>query len=217
MVVAVIGTWLAVSGPGGDPAQRYVVARRAMAPGHTVTAADVAVARYDLPAGFRGRTFADTDEVVGSVVLGPLAAGDLVQGTAVTTADRSGPAAEFSFAVDAEWALAGELRIGDRIDVYATADDRTGTARRVLTNVTVQRLSDPGDGGLADDGRLTITVSAPDADALGEAVSATRNASITVVRVTDARSPTDHPADPAETSTTTGTATTGTPTTGPGR
>lgn len=52
---------------------------------------------------------------------------------------------EFSFAVEADWAVAGTLRAGDRIDVYTTYEG-TGapTSTRVHTNATIRRVAHHG-------------------------------------------------------------------------
>ena len=79
VAVAAVGTWWAATGGGGDRAPRYVVAGRTVGPGEHLSADDLALTAVELPESLRRAAFTDPDEVVGSVSMGPLAPGELVQ------------------------------------------------------------------------------------------------------------------------------------------
>lgn len=185
VTVAVLGTWYVSGDRGGGPSQQHVIAAVDVAAGHRLTADDLTVIAVDLPAGHRTRTFAEPDQLIDAITLGPIGAGEIVQASAVgTTPAEEG--AQFSFAVEQDWALAGDITVGDRIDVYATdRDDRT---ERVLTNVPVHAISARDDLGPGGSGRIVITVGAAAADSTGRIIGPMRSSILTVVRVTHARS-----------------------------
>lgn len=181
-----LGTWFLAARRDDGPRHGHVVAVFDLAAGHRISEDDLDVIELDLPAELRRSTFEDPAELVDAVTLGPIGAGEILQQAAVGEADAA-VGAQFSFSVEQEWAVAGTVTVGDRIDLYAT--DGADDVRRVLTNVVVRAVSRPGDGGLTDGGRQTITVGGVDADDLGRVVGTTRTATLTVVRVTDARPP----------------------------
>jgi Flp pilus assembly protein CpaB len=213
VAVAAIGTWWAASGVGQSAEDRYVVADRPIGPGTAIEPGDVRLAPLDLPAALRPAAFTDPDAVVGSVALGPLGEGELVQRDAIGTGTGTPDAAEVSFSLEQDWAVAGSLRAGDRIDVYATSErGEEPTSERVLAGAVVRQVTTAEGSGFGESRNQTITVSVTDPVALGRTVSATRAGLVTVVRVTgndDAGAPadvnggidpdgTDDPLDPGE-------------------
>jgi Flp pilus assembly protein CpaB len=191
VTAAVLAVWFLAGGGDRPAGQHYLTAARPLAAGHRIESADLRTIELDLPAGQRASTFADPSDLVGAVTRGPIGTGELVQAGSVGPAGDDEHRAQLSFSVESDWAVAGHLEVGDRIDLYATGDGDTTT--RVLANATVQAISSPDGDRLGSAGTQTITVSGPDADALGRAVAATRTATLTVVRVTDDR-PSDLPA-----------------------
>lgn len=193
VAVAVVGTWWVAGGHRSGPTARYVVATRAVGPGEVLEPDALATRAVDLPASVAAHAFLDPGVLEGAVALGPLAPGELVQVGAVAP-----PAARrrvVSFSIDRDWAVAGTVQAGDRIDVYASATAGSGSAeagssgetsaaaRRILRRATVQAVED-GDGGLGADGRQVITVILDaDVDA-GALVATARTGDLTVVRVT---------------------------------
>lgn len=185
VALAAVGTWWAASGAGRSADERYVVASRTVGPGERIEADDVRLATLDLPGSLRSMAFLDARAVVGSVALGPLEPGELLQAGSIAPAAGSPDTREVSFAVEADWAVAGSLRAGDRIDVFATYEG-TGapTSTRVLTNATVRRVGNTGDEGLGESRTQTITVAVDGSDGAEDLVTAARAATITVLRVT---------------------------------
>ncbi|MBA3282245.1 MAG: hypothetical protein H0U29_08450, partial [Acidimicrobiia bacterium] len=185
VALAAVGTWWAASGAGRSAEERYVVASRTVGPGERIEADDVRLATLDLPDSLRPMAFLDARSVIGSVALGPLEPGELLQAGSIAPAAGSPDTREVSFAVETDWAVAGSLRAGDRIDVFATYEG-TGapTSTRVLTNATVRRVGATGDEGLGESRTQTITVAVDGPDGAKDLVTAARAATITVLRVT---------------------------------
>ncbi|CAN5733922.1 hypothetical protein BH10ACT1_BH10ACT1_00530 [soil metagenome] len=199
VALAAVGTWWVTSGAGEGPKATYLVASRAIGPGEHLEARDLRLATVDLPAGLRGAAFADAEAVVGAVTLGPIGAGELVQSAGIEPAGSEAAGQQVSFSVESDWAVAGSLRLGDRIDVYATIGDGAGaTTTRVLADTTVQRLDATGGDGLGESRGQSVTVTVVGTERAATLVNAARTATITVVRVTG--SPTAEA--PASTSTT---------------
>ena len=185
VAVGALGTWASVTSAGRSEDSRYVVAARLIAPGQRIEPGDLRTETMDLPDRVRSSAFTDPEAIVESVALGPIGAGELVQSGSVATPKGAEAAAELSFSVETDWAVAGSLRVGDVIDVFAT-DDRAAAAvtTLVLDDVVIRRISEPGGDGLGADRSQTITVGVSPA-AVEDAVTATRTATVTVVRVTD--------------------------------
>lgn len=186
VAVGALGTWAAITSSGHTDEAQYVVADRLIAPGQRIEPGDLRTTPMDLPEGVRSSAFTNPDAVAESVALGPIAAGELVQSGSVASSDAGEAATELSFSVETDWAVAGSLRVGDVIDIFAT-DDRAATAATalVLNDVVIRRISKPGDDGLGADRSQTITVGVSSPDAVKDAVTATRTKTVTVVRVTD--------------------------------
>lgn len=185
MAVAALGTWYVASGADRGPDTHYLVAARAIGPGERLSASDLRQVDLELPDGLAGAAFSHPDEVADFVTLGPIASGELIQAGAIAAAGPT-DVSELSFSIESEWAVGGDLRVGDLIDVFDT-DDRAGPdgTRRVLTGTTIIDIARPDDG-LGRNRTVTITVGVDDPDLLPQAVQATRTGTISVVRVTGA-------------------------------
>lgn len=185
VAVAAVTAWWAAAGAGDAPTARYLVAARMIGPGDRIGPADVRTTTIDLPQDLRARAFSRPADVVGSISLAPLEPGELLEAGAVTDGTGADPAAELSFSVPTDRAVAGSLRPGDHIDVFATyGDGPSSQTIRVLADATVRRLGSTGGDGLGEDRGQTITVALGDGDRVGAVVNATRAATITVLRVT---------------------------------
>jgi hypothetical protein len=120
------------------------------------------------------------------VTLAPLAPGDLVQASAVRTvgagsADPDDP--QFSFAVERDRALNGELRPGEIVDLLATFGTGTSASTKVLaSSARVLAVEQAGSGTLGSSGRLVLTVALDDDDTVLDVAHASQVAAITVVR-----------------------------------
>ena len=186
VAASMVGLFYASTRTEAGPDQRYVVARRAVAPGAKLEAADLGRVAIDLPAATAARAFTDPNALVGATAIAPLSEGDLVQASAVVAKPSAPSSREVTFTVSRA-TLAEGLEAGEQIDVlatYGTGDDAFTTV--VLRSALVVGL-DRGDRPRVGDGRdasVTVAVDEP-----GEAVAvahAVQLAKLTVVRATGA-------------------------------
>lgn len=186
VAAAAVGVFAAYADATAGPRDRYVVAARDLAPGARLTGADLALRPIDLPAPLSGRAFRDEGSLVGAMVVGPVAAGELVQAGAVVRPEGGAGTREVSFAVPRARALGGRLAGGERVDVVATY----GTGAEAVT-VSVVRGAlvvgvDAGRGPLGEQGDVVLTLAVDRAvDAMAVAHAA-RAGEVAVVRATGA-------------------------------
>jgi len=121
---AALGLWWAFEHSAAAPETSYVVARARLAPGKVIEAADVALVPIRLPAEIEATVFGEGDgnDVVGSVVLEAVHAGELLTrgdiGSRRSTAGRAGYAVAVE--LDRPAALNGLIAAGERVDVVVT-------------------------------------------------------------------------------------------------
>lgn len=181
VAVAAVGTFAVAAGAGDERRVGYVVARDDLAVGRRITADDLALAPIDAPPFVAERAFRRTDDVVGAVVVGPVARGELVQAGSVLRDAPEGR--QVSFPVEAARALDGNLQPGEAVDVLVTY----GTGEHAKTAVVarrarVVRLRRPS--GTLSDGRTVVVTVAVDTDDQAAAVAHAAGAgTVTIVRV----------------------------------
>jgi SAF domain len=174
------------NGGRSGPTGRAVVATHAVRLGSHLSARDLTVEAVSLPSPVADQTFSSTDELVGAVALVPLAAGDVVEPSAVALGGTAKDTAELSFPVDRNRALDGVLQVGERLDVLATYG--TGeTARTVVVarSVELVDVDDDSHGGLESTGKVVVTIELPHHGAMLPVVHATEVAAVTLVRSDD--------------------------------
>ena len=185
LLVAVAIVLLFSVGRSTTTMERYVVARRPLAIGAQIAPGDVTTARLHLaPGSLRGRLFDRPSRVVGAVVLAPMAAGELVQASAVVAAGAATPDRQVSVPIEASRALGTRLQPGERVDVVATCG--TGADAFTVTVVRAARVvaRDLNDGALGDRrGEVVVLAvgSGEEAVAVAHAVAAGQ---LSLVRVT---------------------------------
>lgn len=189
VAMAAVGTFAAYSGATSQHRVDYVVARQALAVGQRLSAPDLSVAPMNLPPTIADHwAFRSPTSLLGAVVVGPLAAGELVQASDVVAGDAAPGQEQMSFAIAASDAVGGTLQPGDRVDVLATFG--AGTQARTVTvldgaPVLAQVGASPGAGANgAPDETITLAVSGP-AQALSLA-NAVSTGQVMLVRVTAA-------------------------------
>jgi Flp pilus assembly protein CpaB len=190
LAVAVVAIVAAYADATAGPTDSYVVAGRDLDAGARLRRDDLSLVAADLPAGVRRQAFTDPADLVGARLLGPLAAGELVQAAGlVADGGGEGRRHELSFPVERAHALDGRLARGEQVDVLATY----GTGIEARTVVVVRGGLVVGVGhdrdGLGDDGTVVLTLALDRPDdvvALTHAVQAGR---LTVVRSTGGAAP----------------------------
>jgi Flp pilus assembly protein CpaB len=185
VAASAVGMYAASARVQDEPGESYVVTRHALAPGARLAAADLTRTPLELPPSLAARAFREPHSLVGATVVAPLAAGELVQASAVIAKPSEPASREVTFAVPRA-TLAASLEAGERIDVIATYGSG---AEAVSTFVLRQAMVVALDGGRprvpeGDDVAVTVAVADPsDAVALAHAVQMGR---LTVVRSTGA-------------------------------
>lgn len=185
VAAAAVGLFAAASRNGDDPRRSYVVARHDLAAGARLQAADLAVAPMDLAPALRSRTFESPQPLLGTTLVAPLAAGELVQASAVV--DRRGDAAsrELTFTLD-RGEMGAAIKLGERADLLATY----GTGGDAFTAVVVRQALlvgiDRPRTSAGDNGPATVTVAVDDPNDALALAHAIQLAKITLVRATGA-------------------------------
>jgi Flp pilus assembly protein CpaB len=170
---------------GRSELQRYVVAKRALGIGSHITAPDLTTSAMHLPAGrLRSRLFERGDRLVGAVVVAPIAAGELVQASAVLAADGVAEQRQISVPIESARALGDRLQPGELVDVVATFG--AGAEAFTVTVVTGARVvaRDAAGGPLGDRKSEVVVLAVPSSEsgvAIAHAIAAGQ---ISLVRVT---------------------------------
>ena len=182
---AALAAFLIATGAGGTPQQSIVISRRALVAGERLDSSTLTTTTVERKTANIFHGFTTIDQLAGAVALAPIGEGELVQRSAVLTGGPSEPTREFSFPIDRDSALNGDLRSGERVDVLATYGSGTDAATTVLArDANVIRSTDAKSGTLGSSGKLIITLALASADQLLDAAHAAQVASITVVRST---------------------------------
>lgn len=79
VAAAAVGIFASYLQATSRPAARYAVARRSVATGQLIAAADVAMTSIDLPGPLASHAYRGPAEVVGRIALAPIAAGELLE------------------------------------------------------------------------------------------------------------------------------------------
>jgi Flp pilus assembly protein CpaB len=188
VALAAVGGFAGWTQATADTRTRYLTAGRDLAVGHRIEAGDLAWAKADLPPFLAARAFRRPSLVVGSVTLGPVGRGELVQASHVLRGTAAA-GREISFPIEAARALDGGLRAGETVDVLATYG--TGEAAYTLVVVREARVvavSTPR-SALSDARSEVVTLAVPSAaDGLAVAHAASAGA-VTLVRTSGDNSP----------------------------
>ncbi|MDG2111467.1 MAG: SAF domain-containing protein [Actinomycetota bacterium] len=143
VAIAGLGLFAAYQRSEAQPTTSYVVATVDIAPGTTVTLDMVGLQNFELPASVAAGAFGANadDELLGSVAVGPIAAGEILQRAALRPGGEGGDAPapyEQSFELESSRALNGDLRAGEYVDVVATV----GSGSAATTELNRDRLPD---------------------------------------------------------------------------
>lgn len=185
VTVAALAVFSAYAGASSEPSRRAVVVTRDVPAGHVLADTDLTTVLVDLPPDTAASTFDDAATVTGSVTLTPIGTRQLVADTSVRIGvpDRP-PAHEFSFPVDRERAVDGDLRPGETVDVLATYGSGTDATTSVLArSATVVDAHDAGRGALGTSA-LVLTVALGSGEQVLDLAHAAQIAQLTVVRST---------------------------------
>lgn len=180
MAVAAVGVFVAYTGSEGGAADTVVVAAHDLRPGQQIEADDLRLVAVDLPADTLAAAFSELEAIIGRVVLGPVAEGELVQRGAITS-DNGSAANEIALTLPRAQIAVGRLKQGERVDVYVTYDDRTTS---VVRGVEVVQIDADGEGSVTADRDVEVVVAVDSSEAVAALVHALRTGAVTVVRST---------------------------------
>lgn len=190
MALAAVGVFVAYTDATEGPQHTVVVAARALRVGEAIELADLRSIAVELPSDVVSGTFTDPAALVGRIVLGPVDADEIVQGAAVTDDRAVEGTHEVALTLPRGQIAVGRLKQGERVDVFATLDDRTTS---VVRGAQVVHISEDGGGSLTSARELTLVVGVPSGDAVAALVHALRTGDVTVVRSTFSEADTADP------------------------
>lgn len=179
VAAASVGTYAAWAGAGEGPSARFVVAARDLAVGEVLETTDLALIALDVPIRLADRAFASVAPVVGQRTIAPLAAGELVQRSAVVVPAGTGDGRQVALAVDEADALGGTLQAGEAVDVVVTdADAGTGSITEVVAARAIVARLTVGDVG----GQVVVLLDLATGTDVLALVDGARRGSVALVR-----------------------------------
>ena len=185
--IAAALAFMASSAGDAAPSRTVVVASRDITPGTRISATDLERRSLPIDEELAAHGFATTDELLSATTLAPIGAGELLQRSAIRGSGPSTDEAGFSFPIDREHALDGDLRPGDIVDVLATFGSGLDAETAVLArSVRIAQISATDSSSVAGAGRLVVTAHFTATDQLLEVAHAAQVAALTLVRTTGA-------------------------------
>ena len=182
--VAALGLWWAFEQSAAAPETSYAVARTRLAPGRVIEPADVALVPIRLPAEVDATVFGGGDEVVGSLVIEAVHAGELLtRGDIGPRTAAAGLDAGYAISVelDRPGALNGLITAGERVDVVVTDRSRPDAAAVAAAGALV--LDVDGLSGTAHPSdTVTVTLQVRDRAAAVAVAAAADVGAITLIR-----------------------------------
>ncbi|MDP9021693.1 MAG: Flp pilus assembly protein CpaB [Actinomycetota bacterium] len=166
----------------GDASFRAAVAANDLLPGQALTSDALTFTDVEVGDDVANSLIGphDGDELVGSVLVNHIAAGELITRTDLRAPAAASGLRAMSVPLDAAHAVGGALRPGDRVDVIEVRD---GIARYIAVSVEVLAVSDQSAGAIGGLGAYSVTV-AVDADTALALAAAVNAGSLELVRST---------------------------------
>ncbi len=192
VTLAALGAFVVTSRDVEDLRVPYFVAAADLPPGHVLTSDDVRTELIDLPPTLAASSVAQTpgtsilaDEVVGSVLLGPLGAGGLLQRSALTPPGVQGQdasAVEFSFTL-ANGRTPRSLRPGEHVAMLSTTGRDNDAVTIVVVDDAIVTDFVIDNEGFSSNGDVIVTLSISSSDDVLSAVNASRATDVTILRI----------------------------------
>lgn len=183
VALAAVATWWLASDAGEPPPPRYLVAARALGPGHRLEAGDLRAVAIALPRSTASHAYRSDRAPVGRRLARAVAADELLARDVVRS--PATPPLLASIAVDPAWALDGQLGPGDRIDLLATVGEGPDASTvQVARGIAVSSVGGGSSASLGDTGSQVLTLAFTDPATLLASIDAARTGRVTIVRVT---------------------------------
>lgn len=185
VTLAAVGTFAGYTKATADTRVRYIAASHDLTIGQRINSGDLAYARANLPAFLAARAYRTPGPLVGAVVVGPIARGELVQSSSVLRRPGASVGREISFPVETARALDGHLQPGEYVDLLATYG--TGSEAYTVAVVRSARVVDVSTpkGGLGDSRNQIVTLSVTGSEQALAVAHSVNAGSITLVRSAD--------------------------------
>ena len=190
MALAALGVYLAYDQASAGSSTPVVVAARDLRVGQILGEGDLDTVDAELPDAVEDGAFTSADALIGRVVLGPIGDGEIVQAAAITEGAATPELHEIAVRLPRGQIAVGRLKEGERVDVFATYDDRTSS---VVRGAEVVQIEADDSGSLTSDREVTLVVAVPSGDAVAAVVHALRTGDVTVVRSTFAATTAEDP------------------------
>jgi len=180
MAMAAVGTFLAYAGATADDAIEVLVARRALSPGETISAADVELVPVELPSQVRG-LFGTIDAAVGRQVAAPVDEGEFLLASATVVPTDGEESLEVAISLPASRAV-GRLRPGERVDVFSTWGSEV--TQLIAVDARVLEVRGSSSEGLGGRDTVVVRLAVADFGQVESLVHAQAAGDITMVRAT---------------------------------
>ena len=168
----------------GQPVQLIWAAARDLPQDAVVAAEDLRIERVTLPPELLARYISGDVPLEGRVVTRPIAEGELVAARWVSEVNTGGASRAITIPVAPEHALGGDLKPGDRVDVYATFNPGDARASTSALARAVEVIDVVTSGGFAVEDDLVVGVTvAIDPEDAARLAFAIRTGEIDLVKV----------------------------------
>ena len=175
-MMAALLTFAAFQEANRPPRTSFAVAARDLAPGDVLRPSDFEFVAISLPSSQRTQAVEDVAALENTTVLGPVANGELLQRGMLVR--RSTPDRIVSFPMKSAYALAGRLRVGTRVSIYATLESDTDPVALVAQDVLVTRVDSLSE---SPDATIVVTVAIPPSANESQLVAAAATAKLVLV------------------------------------
>jgi len=185
VATAAVGLFVAYTDAGRGSSHVFAVARHEIKVGAVLSPDDLILRPMSLPPSLEARAFDDLITLRGAIAVAPMAAGELVQSSAVV-ARRGGPGtAEISFPIDRH-RIPPSTKNGERIDLVATYGSGTDAFSEVVARQAMVLSIERTAGGLGDGASVVLTVAVGKPADAWALVHAGEVAKVSALRVTAA-------------------------------
>lgn len=187
VAVAVLGSYAATTQAGKQDTRTVVVAAHDIAPGTRIQPSDLRVVKLPIDATVANHVLQSTSKLSGSTALAPLRSGDMIQTSAIASAQSQTPYLEVSFSVEAARALDGNLQPGETVDVLTTDKTNAAAGARVAASDARVLRVQAGSSNIGKSGDVTITVGVNSRTEAAAIAAAVDQGQVTLVRTTGAK------------------------------
>ena len=180
VAIAALGLFTAWRQVTHESDTKYLVAARDLPAGTAITTDTLATVEARVTGAPAHRLFANPEDVLGQVTVQPVHSGELLSSSMVQPATAAAPVYEMAVSLPTDAALAGQVRVGERVTVVASDDHCTSV---LATDVAVQRIDDQGDSLSA--GKYIVNLRLASASQVLALAQANRNGTVSLARSDD--------------------------------